>query len=148
MEERAFDYYTTFDEDGLGVSGEDRWGDLPTVAKADSEDGQELIQRAMDGMKKNFERNVEKIKKAVNNYEPEELMDCLSIEDDDVSMFRHYCYKIGQYRGFEVRLYDQVGEGIRNERHLENVLNKWPEVSDEGKYEDEEIYVVPADVHF
>lgn len=101
-----FDYYTTFDMDGNGVSGSDRWGDLPTVARADSEEGRKLINRAMRKMKDEFEDNIEKIRKMVNECDNETLFEegrnlddsdpkvvSKKLKDEELSdlhMFRHY----------------------------------------------------------
>lgn len=40
------DYYATFEEEGLGVAGVDRWGDLPAAAPVNSPDGEILVDSA------------------------------------------------------------------------------------------------------
>ena len=41
----VFDYYVTFDEEDTSVAGKARWGELPTAAPVDSDDGQDLLDR-------------------------------------------------------------------------------------------------------
>ena len=53
-----FDYFTTFDENGLGVSGKDRWGKLPVIVLADSKKGKELIQKGFNLTKKSFMKSI------------------------------------------------------------------------------------------
>jgi len=36
----VFDYHVTFDEEDTSVAGTARWGELPTAAPVDSDDGQ------------------------------------------------------------------------------------------------------------
>ena len=57
----------------------------------------------------------------------------------DLSMFKHYCWTLGQYGGTAIWLYDNDGVGINDNRTLKSVLNKW------GK--GLKVYCVPADVH-
>ncbi len=35
----VFDYFVTFDEEDTSVAGKARWGELPTAAPVDSDDG-------------------------------------------------------------------------------------------------------------
>ncbi len=37
----VFDYYVTFDEEDTTIAGKARWGELPTAAPVDSDDGQQ-----------------------------------------------------------------------------------------------------------
>ncbi|MFC6768190.1 hypothetical protein [Natrinema soli] len=41
----VFDYYVCFDEEDTSVAGKARWGELPTAAPVDSDDGQDLLER-------------------------------------------------------------------------------------------------------
>lgn len=157
----AFDYFATFDQDGEGVAGKDRWGDLPVVAEADSGKGKELIEEGMEATREEFDRDMEKIRELIAEFDDDTLFEegsdledgdpkvlAKELKDEDLHdlrMFKHYCLDIGQYTGPSVFLYDDDGEGIKRTSHLENVLNKW---GDEEKYGDENIYVVPADVHY
>ena len=53
----VFDYYVTFDENDTTIAGKARWGDLPTAAPVDSDDGQDLVERGWEATKEEFERN-------------------------------------------------------------------------------------------
>ena len=61
----VFDYYVTFDEEDTSVTGKARWGDLPTAASVDSDDGQDLLERGWEATKGEFERNLERVKEAL-----------------------------------------------------------------------------------
>ena len=133
-EEEKFDYYATFDEEGLVVAGKDRWGNLPVVAKLSSKEGKKLISEGFCAMRKEFYRCLNKIRKYLKENSNKQLF-------EDTSLFRYYCYCLGQYSGSEIWLYNNDGEGIRNTRELKWALN--PE-----SISKENIWVVPADVHF
>lgn len=44
-DENLFDYYVTFDRENTKSAGKGRWGDLPTAATVDSQEGKRLIER-------------------------------------------------------------------------------------------------------
>jgi len=135
-----FDYFTTFDEDGIGTSGKDRWGNLPAVTLAISKKGKELIEQGIKFTKDEFMENLKIIRKLLKKKTDKELFE----KDGGVEMFRFSCYQIGRHRGSSVWLYDNDGEGITDPEHLKNVLKKWNDKSYRGL----KIYVVPADVHY
>ena len=62
----VFDYYVIFDENDTTVAGKARWGDLPTAAPIDSDDGQALLNRGWEATKEEFERNLDRVKEAVD----------------------------------------------------------------------------------
>jgi hypothetical protein len=136
---QPFDYYTMFrdGDDKYGVSGKSRWGDLPAVEDANSDAGKKLIEEGMEYTEKEFEYALEQIKGFIDDGKT------------DDSMFRYYCSVAGQYQGSSIFLYDQDGEGIRDRKHLENVLNKWADtgIKSAEEYKNLEVFVVPADVH-
>ncbi|WP_158057946.1 hypothetical protein [Halorussus halophilus] len=125
-----FDYYVTFDQEGTTVAGKARWGDLPTAAKLDSPAGKELLEEAWTATEREFERNLEKIKDGLADHDDEEIM-------QDTDLVRYACYALGAYRGSSVRMYTEVGDGIRDAVHLENVVERL-----------ETPWIVPADVHY
>lgn len=147
-EGRVFDYFTSFDDDSSPVSGPKRWGKLPVIAEADSKEGKKLINQAMKYTFENFFEAMKLIKKNIRKFSDKELFE-ENVKDD---MFRYRCYCVGEYRGPNIWLYDNDGEGIRNYGHLRNVLNKWKSVYKNEKkpnpYENDKIWVVPADVHY
>ena len=70
----VFDYYVTFDENDTTVAGKARWGDLPTAAPIDSDDDQDLLNRGWEATKEEFERNLDRVKEAVDELSDEEIM--------------------------------------------------------------------------
>jgi hypothetical protein len=125
-----FDYYVTFDDERSSVPGKARWGELPVVAPVDSDEGAELLESGLEATRQEFERNLERVRTAVNEFSDDELM-----HDKDLS--RHACYNLGAYRGPSLYLYTEFGDAIRNREHLDHVLDA-----------DEQLWIVPADVHY
>ncbi len=131
--QRPFDYYDTFDEGGSSY-----WEDkYPAVAKIDSEVGRKLL---LDGWKatlRDMRGHLKEIKRFTKGKKITEIM------RDIRSNYLQYHYKaVGEYHGDSVWLYDNDGEGIKDRKHLNDVLNKW------GHYKDKQVYIVPADVHY
>ena len=104
--------------------------------------GQKLINEGMDFTKKEFERNMNKIRKAVNSKTDSEILN-----DKDV---RCSLLLAGQYKGHTIWLYDNECEGILSEDDLKNVLNKYECLYKNKKnpLEDQKIWVVTANVHY
>jgi hypothetical protein len=126
----VFDYYVTFDEEDTSVAGKARWGELPTAAPVDSDDGQDLVERGWEATKEEFERNLYRVKEAIEQLSDEEIM-----HDEDLA--RHAFHQVGAYDGPSVFLYTQHASGIRHREQLDRILG-----------ESEELWIVPADVHF
>jgi len=126
----VFDYYVCFDEENTTVAGKARWGDLPAAAPADSDDGQDLLDQGWEATKEEFERNLERVKEAIDELSDEEIM-----RDENLS--RHAFHQVGAYDGPSVFLYDQHATGIRHRGQLDRLLE-----------ESEDLWIVPADVHF
>ncbi|MDG5778714.1 hypothetical protein VB773_20950 [Haloarculaceae archaeon H-GB2-1] len=126
----VFDYYLSFDENDTTVAGKARWGDLPTAAPIDSDDGQNLLKRGWEATKEAFERNLVRVKEALNELSDEEIM-----RDEDLA--RHAFHQVGAYDGPTIFLYTEHGTGIRHRGQLDRLLE-----------ESEELWIVPADVHF
>jgi hypothetical protein len=126
----VFDYYVCFDEENTAVAGKARWGELPTAAPVDSEDGQELFERGWEATKEEFERNLDRVKEAIGELSDEEIM-------RDEELARHAFHQVGAYEGPTVFLYTEHGSGIRHRGQLDRVLE-----------ESDELWIVPADVHF
>ena len=122
--------YVTFDQDNTSVAGKARWGDLPTAASIDSGDGQDLLERGWEATKEEFERNLERMKEALDELSDEEIM-----RDEDLA--HHAFRQVGAYDGPTTFLYNEHATGIRHRGHLDRVL--------EGS---EDLWIVPADVHF
>ena len=88
----VFNYYVTFDEEDTSVAGKARWGELPTVAPIDSDDGQDLLNRGWEATKEEFERNLDRVKEALDELSDEEIM-----RDEDLA--RHAFHQVGAYDG-------------------------------------------------
>ena len=52
--------------------GKARWGDLPTAAPVDSDDGQDLLDRGWEATKEEFERNLDRVKEALDERQSNE----------------------------------------------------------------------------
>ncbi|WP_248898051.1 hypothetical protein [Haloplanus halobius] len=126
----VFDYFVTFEQEDTTVAGKARWGELPTAAPVDSDDGQALLERGWEATKEEFERNLDRVKEAIDELSDEEIM-----RDEDLA--RHAFHQVGAYDGPTVFLYTEHATGIRHRGQLDRLLE-----------ESEELWIVPADVHF
>lgn len=126
----VFDYYVTFDEDETTVAGTARWGDLPVAATVESDDGQALLERGWNATKDEFQRNLGRVKEGLDELSDEEIM-------RDENLARHAFHQVGAYDGPSVFLYDEHGSGIRHRGQLDRILD-----------ESDDLWIVPADVHF
>lgn len=146
---QPFDYFTTFDDKTSTVSGEARWGKLPSVCEADSKEGKKLIEEGMEYTKNTFLENIKIARKVLKKKTDNEIFND-DIFDRDMIRYRFYC--LGEYRGPSIWLYDNDGEGVRTPKHLKDILNKWECIYEKEKkpnpYKDLTLYVVPADVHY
>ena len=126
----VFDYYVTFDDDSTSVAGKARWGELPIAEPIDSDSGQELLERGWEATKQEFERNLERVREGIQDFDTEAIM-------RDQELIRHACYNLGAYRGPSVFLYDEFADGVRHREHLDRVLETGGQM-----------WIVPADVHY
>ena len=140
---RPFDYFVTFDEEGHGMSGKDRWGELVPVSRADSPTGKKLIAEGLEFQITSFRESLKKVRRQI--FSPWKKL----IKN---SMWRYRCKTLCDSQGPDIYLYDNDGAPIGDEDHLENALNKWEclyEDSDkDNPYKNLKVFVVPADVHF
>ena len=120
----------TFDEEDATVAGKPRLGDLPTAAPVDSDYGQDLLERGWKATKEEFERNLERVKEALDEFADEEI-----VRDEDLA--RHAFHQVGAYDGPTIFLYNAYANGIRHREQLDRVLE-----------ESDDRWIVPADVHF
>jgi len=115
------------EHDGCGQGSMGRFtGRIPV----DSDDGQDLLDQGWEATKEEFERNLERVKEAIDELSDEEIM-----RDENLS--RHAFHQVGAYDGPSVFLYDQHATGIRHRGQLDRLLE-----------ESEDLWIVPADVHF
>ncbi len=126
----VFDYHVAFDKEETSVAGTARWGDLPVAAPVESDEGEELLERGWEATEEEFQRNLDRVKEALGELSDEEIM-----RDEDLA--RHAFHQVGAYDGPSVFLYDEHASGIRHRGQLDRILD-----------ESEELWIVPADVHF
>jgi len=129
----VFDYFVTFDENDTTVAGKARWGDLPTAAPVNSEDGGELLDQAWNATKEEFQRNLDRVKEALDELSDEAIM-----HNEDLA--RHAFRQVGAYEGPSIPMYDQHAQGIRHRDHLDRIL--------EEDGDSQTLWIVPADVHY
>jgi len=109
--------------------GKARWGELPTAAPSTPMTAKDLLERGWKATKEEFERNLDRVKEAID--EPDEEI----MRDEDLA--RHAFHQVGAYDGPAIFLYTEHGTGIRHRGQLDRLLE-----------ESEELWIVPADVHF
>lgn len=126
----VFDYYVTFDDESTTVAGKARWGALPVAAPVESDDGQELLDRGWEATKREFERNLDRVREGLEALDAEAIM-------RDENLVRHACHNLGAYQGPAIFLYDEFADGIRQRERLDRILET-----------DDELWIVPADVHY
>ena len=149
-EGKPFDYYTTFEGEGTVVSGKDRWGGVPAVIKVDSDEGKKWIDKFMDITKNEFSDNLQRIRKVLEHYSDDDIFEgevqsdtskvvdkLCKTKDIDLHSVRYSMYCCGMYNGYCIWLYNNDGEGIRNQRDL-----KWA-LENNGKSN----WIIPVDVH-
>ena len=120
-----FDYFNLF----IGDGAERRWGNLPPATRCDTEEGKEIIAENMEFIKKSFMEKLAIAKKTIEDKTPEEMFNSFSLRNN----FRY----ISETAGSSVWLYNEYGEGILNNRDLEEAIE-----------DPEGCWIVPMDVHY
>jgi hypothetical protein len=152
---KSFDYYTMFDDDTSEVSGKGRYGNIPAALKVPTKAAMAMIQEGMDATKREFRRNIDKVRQALATYTDDEIFeeekrDCTT--NSDITMARYYMYSVGKYDGSSYWLYNNDGSAIRTTKELRDALAKYASYYDQpgntNPYKDLQVWVVPADVHF
>jgi len=62
----VFDYYVSFDEENTTVAGKGSMGRFTGRIPVDSDDGQDLLDQGWEATKEEFERNLERVKEAID----------------------------------------------------------------------------------
>ena len=142
-----------------------RWGDLKPVYRADSEDGKKLINDLMDKTFNEFKEKLNIVRKILKTFSDEEIFEqqtniikCIALNKAQIkewktllhhlSLIKHYFYCLCDYSCLNTYLIDNDGEPIHNFNHLKKVLEKWRRSNGYTPYEDMNVYIVPADVHY
>lgn len=128
----AFDYYKTLDESTARYRDHPRYGGLDPALSLQSEKGKQLLEDAVEAQEVWFREALEKLRAKLEALGSESVM-------DDVDLARFDCYRLGQFAGPSVWIYDQHGAGLRSRSAVEQHL----------EHNDEDVFwVVPADVHY
>lgn len=135
--QRPFDYF---------VVGRTDW---PESVQADSDEGKDILRKAMEFTKCEFLICLRRLREALAKVSDEEAWS-QSYPDlkDDVRFLAHH---VGQYKGSNIYVYDNDSEGIREPVHLKNALEKWPGLDDRSTRERldnaGDVWLVTADAH-
>jgi len=143
-----FDYYNLFDNEAAS----ERWGELPVVMRVCNKMGTKRCDNCPDRFKCYTDRQAyDLLEEGIQASEREfyryltDLRKCFYKKDKkkliDDGHFRYLCYKLGEYGGSSIYLYNEEGEGIRSRKELEDILVH-------ADREDEILYIIPADVHY
>jgi hypothetical protein len=144
---QPFDYYSSKANNPGGLK------DIPGPMLVTTRAGKAFIKANMAATIRNFNYHLGKIRKGIPNHTDDEIM-CEAAndqKDQTLAMIRYSMYQCGSYSGPGIWLYDNDGSGIRDTKHLANVLTKWKEVFNaktSQPYKGLDVYVVPADVHY
>lgn len=171
-----FDYYVDFTEDGLIITGKDRWGPIPPVLQVsttrfptDDKRGLEMANSAMENNRRVFKESIALIRHHIANYTDDQLFDevegkgWIEIEGvklfDDPGRFRVCCGSAyGDVKGTAC-LYDFRGFTISSPNILQRILNDSdsnPWYMDESEGQDpnwgphiwnQPLWIVPFDAH-
>jgi len=140
--EGAADHYALFNED-LDRSPIDRWSDVPAVARVDDEEGRRLVERGWESSVDEYRKRFDRIEELLSSQDREAFWKDGMVHSDYAHEFR----SLGQRRGMSTFLYDQNGEGVRHREHLERIEDAVDDL-DLERYQNLELYVVPADLQY
>ena len=142
-----------------------RWGNLNLVYRADSEDGKKLINDLMNKTFNEFKEKLNIVRKILETFSDEEIFEeqpndikhiALNMAQKKewnsllhhLSLIKHYFYCLCDYSCQNAYLIDNYGEPIHSFNRLKRVLEKWRSSNGWTPYEDMNVYIVPADVHY
>lgn len=126
----------------------DYWSIIDGPHKVGSKEGQKIISDSMAWTKSEFMANIKRLRAAIAKHTDEQAYQQYHAKiDEDI---RFLGYSIGRYKGPDIYIYDNDGEGIRHPEHLRNAIEKWPDLCGETRKrlnEAGEVWVVQADAH-
>jgi hypothetical protein len=105
----AFDYYKTLDESTARHRDHPRYGGFDPAHRLSSATGKQLLDDAIEAQATWFVETVATLREKLDRLDPAEVM-------DDVDLARYDCYRLGQFAGPSVWVYDEHGAGLRLER--------------------------------
>lgn len=139
---RTYDWFSLFDEESKNTTaGIGRWGEFPRVTFANSKIGKELIDEGWNATKEEMKEALMKLREKIKNMKNTDIEKFIKTSYD--VELNNLAYKVSDYDAVAY-LYDNDGEAIRDEEHLNNALNKW----NDSRYVNLKVYVVPADIHY
>ncbi len=127
----SFDYYTTFDEEDTTVSGEARFGERPTIASLASDEGSEMFERAKQNQWERFKDRIQTIEDAIQE------KSYAGLYDD--RMLRRDLRSAGGGQNVNTILFGRHGSPLQSDQRIQR------EIEDSDP---EELWIIPADVHF
>jgi hypothetical protein len=128
----AFDYYKTLDESTARYRDHPRYAGLDPAHRLSSTTGEQLLDDAIEAQSTWFVETVRTLREKLDRLDSAEVM-------DDVDLVRYDCYRLGQFAGPSVWIYDEHGAGLRSR----SAVDRYIEDRDADS-----LWVVPADVHY
>jgi hypothetical protein len=128
----AFDYYKTLDESTAWYRDHPRYGGLDPAHRLSSETGKHLLDDAIEAQATWFVETVATLREKLDTLEPTDVM-------NDVDLVRYDCYRLGQFAGPSVWIYDEHGAGLRSRHAVDRYVKD---------RDSDSLWVVPADVHY
>ena len=130
----------------------DYFHDIQQPVNVNSEEGKKLIEKGMNATEKEFYNAITKVRNTIENYTDKEIFNEQDQDGNCLDLVRYYFGIVGMYKGPEIYMYDNDGEGIDNQNHLKSVLNKYASLYENKKranpYKDKEIFVIPTMMHY
>ena len=128
----VFDYYRTMNDTAARFRDHPTYGQLDPVLSLESETGKQILEEAVDAQERWFVDTLAELREKLDTLDPTEVM-------TDVDLARFDCYRVGQFAGPSVWVYDEHGAGLRSR----SAVDEYVECHD-----DDDLWIVPADVHY
>lgn len=135
LEQDVFNYFET-------LENRNRWNDIPAVALVSKPEGEQLISTGWASTVSEYQHGFKQVEEFLENHEPREFWNDREVYEEYQQGFQ----KIGEVQGPSTFLYDPEAQGIRTKQHLDHVREMWSEYQPTS-FENQELYVVPADIH-
>lgn len=127
--------------------------------KATSTKGANLIKDGMEATWRDFQVSMKNIREILSTMSDEDIFEERIAESNPVKpahampeLARYYFHQVGQYSGSQIWLYDPDAGGIRDRKHLANVLDHWEcnykDKKEKNPFADLDIWITMSDVHY